>query len=395
MVRLKGQAPIGGVRYEVERLRCGSCGVVVTAPLPEEAGDQKYDPSVASVIAVFRYGQGMPLNRLEQLQQAAGIPLPASVQYELVRDALENGLQAVYDQLLWEAAQGDLVHNDDTHMCILELKQKIKLQQPVHDSDPQRRGVFTTNILSFAEDRPIISLFFTGPQHAGENLRDLLGQRMTDLPPPIQMCDALSRNMPDELRTIVANCLSHARRNFYEVADYFPAEVRHVLESLSKVYRVDSECKQAGLSPEERLRRHQEQSGPVMEELQQWLEQQLAEHKVEPNSSLGKAIQYMLKHWQKLTLFLRKPGAPLDNNVCERALKMSIRHRRNSLFYKTQQGAKVGDVYMSLIDTCRYSQVDALAYMTQLQRHAASVIACPAKWLPWNYHEQLAESSQG
>lgn len=392
VVRLIGQPPVGGQRYELERLRCGLCGKTETARMPEQAGLRKYDPTVASMIATLRYGQGVPWNRIQQLQNWARIPLPASVQWELVRDAIACGPEAVYRQLLWVAAQGDLVYNDDTHMRILELTAKIKNQEPLRDDDPDRSGVFTTNILSVAESRPIISLFFTGPRHSGENLRELLAARLAGLAPPLQMCDALSRNMPDDLETIVANCLSHARRNFYELTELFPAETLHVLECLKTVYQIDHRAKQQALSPEDRLRLHQEQSRAVMDGLQTWLKQQFDERRVEPNSSLGKAIRYMLKHWGKLTLFLRSPGAPLDNNICERALKMSIRHRKNSLFYKTQRGAQVGDLYMSLIDTCHHAQVDPFDYLTQLQRHHPCVTAAPANWLPWNYRQQLDAS---
>jgi transposase len=211
VVRLVGQPPVGGQRYDLERLRCGLCGEVQTAPLPEEAGASKYDPTMASMIALLRFGQGVPWNRIQQLQAWAGIPLPASVQWELVRDATACGPEAVYGQLLWEAAQGDLMHDRD------------------------RRGVFTTNILSVAESRPTISLFFTGPRHSGENLRELLAARVAGLPPPMQMCEALSRNMPGDLKTIVANCLSHARRNFYELIEVFPAERLRVLECFKTV----------------------------------------------------------------------------------------------------------------------------------------------------------------
>ena len=95
----------------------------------------------------------------------------------------------------------------------------------------------------------------------------------------------------------------------------FPEECRYVLETLGEVYRYDAVARERELSPEERLRFHQEHSGPVMEELHDWLEAQFAEQKTEPNSGLGKAISYLLKHWTKLTLFLRQAGAPLDNNI--------------------------------------------------------------------------------
>lgn len=389
VVRLKGQAPITGKVYQLERLRCGDCGDVFTAELPAEAGPQKYDPSVPAVVATLRYGEGMPWHRIQRLQKFAGVPVPASDQWEQVRDAVEQGLRVAYEHLIGLAAQGDLVHNDDTGMRVLELTEKLKRQEPLLEEDPERRGVFTTGIVSVAEGRPDIILFFTGPHHAGENLRSLLEARLEDLPPPIQMCDALSRNMPDGLRVVLANCLAHGRRNFVDVVEYFPSEVKYVLECLKKVYQTDAEAKEQQLSPEARLKLHQEQSGPVMDELHRWLKAQLDEKRVEPNSSLGDAISYMLKHWKELTLFLRVPGAPLDNNVCERALKMAIRHRKNSLFYKTQRGADVGDLYMSLIHTCYSSGASPVDYLNELQCNHERVRAAPGDWMPWNYREQL------
>jgi len=388
-VRLKGQVMVIGTVYHLERLRCQLCGAIETARLPEEAGSEKYDPTVASIIALLRYGEGLPWNRMQRLQRSAGIPLPASVQWQLVRDALDPGIRAAYDHLLWLGAQGELMHNDDTSMCVLALEKKLKSHEPLLPDDPERRGVFTTGILSRANDRPTIALFFTGPYHSGENLRELLGKRQEELAPPMQMCDALSRNMPKDLSAIVANCLVHGRRNFVDVVAAFPSEVAYVLEHLKAVYKIDVEAKEQRRSAAERLRMHQEQSGPVMEELERWLKQQFDEKKVEPNSSLGGAISYMLRHWEKLTLFLRVAGVPLDNNLCERALKMAIRHRKNSLFYKTTDGAAVGDLYMSLIHTCYYAGANPFDYLTQLQRHHDRVRAAPGDWMPWNYQQQL------
>jgi hypothetical protein len=323
------------------------------------------------------------------VQQFHGVPLPASVQWQLVRDAANGGPQAAYEHLQWLAAQGEVVHNDDTTMRVLSLMEKTKKQQPLREDDPDRTGVFTTGILSRAEGRPTIALFFTGPHHAGENLRKVLSQREEELSPPIQMCDGLSRNMPKDLRVILANCLVHARRNFVELVDIFDTQVAYVLECLKKVYTTDEQAREQGLSPDERLRLHQQHSQPVMGDLHRWLQQQFDDKLVEPNSSLGGAISFMLNHWERLTLFLRVAGAPLDNNLCEQALKMCIRHRRNSLFYKTERGAAVGDLYMSLIHTCYYSGADPFDYLTELQRNHNRVRAAPGDWMPWNYREQL------
>jgi hypothetical protein len=321
--------------------------------------------------------------RLENLQESLGVPLPASTQWELVRDAADT-LVPVFDYLILQGAQGEVVHNDDTWMRVLELMDEKKRGEVLPEDEPDRRGIFTSNVLSIGEGHSV-ALFFTGTRHAGENLRQVLARRAQELQPPIQMCDALSRNMPEDLRVILANCLSHGRRRFVEIAETFPEQVTYVLSALKSVYQVDAEAKQQGLSPVQRLRLHQERSSPVMDELHAWLQEQFDEKKVEPNSSLGEAIRYMLKHWPKLTLFLRQPGAPLDNNICERALKKAILHRKNSLFYKTPRGAFVGDLYMSLIYTCFLCGADPFDYLTQLVRNHELAARNPAEWMPWNY----------
>ena len=126
-----------------------------------------------------------------------------------------------------------------------------------------------------------------------------------------------------------------------------------------------------------------------MEKLHGWLEAQFAERKTEPNSGLGKAITYLLRHWHPVTLFLRQAGAPLDNHIVERTLKQAVLHRKNALFYRTLNGAQVGDLFMSLIHTCQLCGANSFDYLTGLQRHAWELAAEPAKWMPWNYRETL------
>jgi hypothetical protein len=204
------------------------------------------------------------------------------------------------------------------------------------------------------------------------------------------MCDALATNTAGDFDTLLANCLAHARRRFVDVVEHFPAEVRHVLETLREVYGNDALARERALSPDERLRFHQTASGPLMADLEHWLHRQFDEHLVEPNSGLGEAIAYMLKHWAKLTLFLRVPGAPLDNNLVERALKKAILHRKNALFYKTLNGAHVGDVFMSFIHTAELNGIAAFDYLVALLRHHQEVARTPSAWMPWNYQTTLA-----
>jgi len=232
-----------------------------------------------------------------------------------------------------------------------------------------------------------------GRKHAGENMADLLDQRKSDRGPPIQMCDALSRNLPKELKTILANCLTHARRNFVDVLSNFPDQCQYVIETLGEVYKNDQITKDQNMSPQQRLVYHRSHSSPLMEKLKTWLHGQMEEKKVEPNSGLGKAIAYMLNHWQPLTLFLRVPNAPLDNNLCEQVLKRAILHRKNSLFFKTQRGAYVGDLFMSLIHTCSLAKVNPFDYLTALQQYASQVRKNPQNWMPWNYKKATQKST--
>lgn len=415
VIRFTGQSPVLPTIYELEKLRCNLCGHIFTAQVPSEvASAEKYDATAVSMVALMKYGIGVPFYRLDGFQEKLEVPLPASTQWDIVNEPVPQ-LQPALDEMLRQAAQGQVVYNDDTTMKILSLMEPqtetesdpngtqdgavepnatstteaVPNETGAQRQKPDRKGMFTSGVVSTLSSGERIALFFTGRQHAGENLEDVLRKRATDLPPPIQMCDALSRNPSKEFQTILANCLAHGRRQFVDVHDQFPNECRYVLEALAEVYRIDANARERGLTADERLVLHQTKSGPVMKRLHDWLQRHLADRLVEPNSALGGAIQYMLRHWTKLTLFLHKAGAPLDNNICERALKRCILHRKNALFYRTQHGAAVGDLYMSLIHTCELNRANPFDYLTELQRNAPEVAANPADWMPWNYRDAL------
>jgi len=388
LVRVKGMAPLRATVYELARMRCHLCGKVFTAEAPQGVGTEKYDETAASMIGLLKYGTGVPFHRLQRLEASLGIPLPAATQWEVVERAA-GLLEGAHEELVRQAAQGDVLHNDDTAMRILELMGEAREEAAPGSEGEKRTGVFTSGIVSVGSGRRI-ALFFTGPKHAGENLAAVLAHRSAERPPPIQMCDALSRNTAGEFEAILSNCNAHARRRYVDVAPNFPEECRYVLETLREVYRTDGRARAQALSPQERLLLHQQESGPRMEQLEAWLREQIAEHHVEPNSGLGEAIGYMHKHWQELTLFLRVPGAPLDNNICERILKKAILHRKNAMFYKTENGARVGDIFMSLIHTAELCEANAFEYLVALQRYADAVEKNPSAWMPWNYTEALS-----
>jgi hypothetical protein len=249
--------------------------------------------------------------------------------------------------------------------------------------------MYTTALVVKVGERTIC-LYYSGRAHAGENLAALLTQRTADQGKPLVMSDALAANEAEEEGLIRCHCLVHGRRQFSDLEDVFPHECQVVIEALKQVFDHDEQARDAPMSPEARLAYHRDYSSPIMDNLKRWLDTQFEDRLVEPNSSLGKAIVYMQGHWETLTRFLSTAGAPIDNNLVERALKLFIRQRKNSLFYKTEYSAYIASVLTSRIATCLHAGVNALEYLVALQEHRAEVFAAPAAWLPWTYQARLA-----
>jgi transposase len=399
IVKVTGQPPLVATIYKLGRLRCRMCDAIFCAPMPPALAERpKYDAACASMLAVLRYGCGMPFFRLEGLQRALHMPLPDATQWDIVSKAV-TAPRAAFEELIRQAAQAPLLHSDDTPMKVLSLMaERTKAESA--GIKPAAKAINTSGIVAVLQQHPAqqtsqhkVVLFFTGHDHAGKNMERVLAHRAQDLTPPLQMCDALAANVAGDFPTVVANCLAHGRRQIVDVAENFPEAARRVIEDLGKVYEHDATCRQHGLSQAQRLSFHQDHSKPILDDLQIWMSAQFAQRLVEPNSGLGKALTYLLRHWDKLTLFLHKAGAPLDNNTCEQALKRAILHRKASMFYKTLNGAEVGDIYMSLIHTCRLCDVNPFEYLQALLQHAQQVCRHAARWLPWNYHAQLAPAS--
>lgn len=382
-LRFTGQPLALVTRFELERLRCNGCGAWAVASMPPQVGGERYDVSLKVNLAVAHYHLGLPFKRIESFQDLLGMPLSDATQWELVEEVADSAYP-VYEHLKSLGAQQPLVYQDDTGARILSL---IKENQS--EPAPKRKGMYTT-ALQF-EGEHVICLYLTGRCHAGENLDAVLALRDPDLPPIQWMSDGLAANTPKQHKdqTLDLNCLVHGRRQFTDIDESFPNECARVIDAIAEIYKHEAHCKEQRLTPAERLLYHQANSAAVMKELKTWMEQQIAERRVEPNSRLGGAFDYLLKRWASLTRFLTVPGAPLDNNAAERALKMILRYRKNSLFYKNEHGAYVGDVLTSLIETCRLAGINPLDYLTALMENRSAMFAGPAAWLPWNYRDTL------
>jgi hypothetical protein len=386
-IRLDGHALLSAVRYALEKLRCSACGQVFTAAVPPEAGREKYSPRARAVLVLGRYYLGVPLYRLEGYQAMVGVPVADATQWDQI-ERVADCVYPVFEQLKLLAAQGEVIYQDDTHVRILSLMGENR-QAQADSLSRARTGMYTTALVA-QQGAQTICLYFTGRAHAGENLEALLTHRAAHQGKPVVMSDALASNAADEGALIRCHCLAHGRRKFSELEDVFPQECAVVLEALAQVFDHEEAARLQQLNPMERLAYHQHASGPIMEGLKHWLEQQFEERTVEPNSSLGKAFAYLLIHWQTLTRFLQVENAPLENNIAERALKLAIRQRKNSLFYATEYSASIASMLTSLIATCLQAGVNALEYLVALQEHRRAVFGHPSAWLPWNYHTNLA-----
>jgi hypothetical protein len=383
-IQFSGQPILAGTIFEREVLRCSACQERYVASLPEGVSEKRYEASADVAIVLAKYGAQLPFYRLAQMQESCGVPVSESVMFERSEQVADRVLP-VYLALKQEAANGEVIHTDDTAVKILSC---LKEDQ---EEEAKRRATNTSGMVVKTRDGDLIALYASGRRHAGENLDRLLDERDEELGPPIQMADALAANWTGKHLRIEAKCWAHARRKFIEIEESFPVACGVVLEAIGKVYGHEAET--AGMSAADRLKHHQEKGAPVIAALYEWIEQQFRERLVEPNSSLGQALRYLQRHRKGLTKFLSLVNIPLDNNPAERALKPAVLMRKNAMFYKTEHGASISDLLMSLIESCRLNEVNAWDYLLTLLSRTAEVRSNPRAFLPWNYRRAELEDA--
>jgi hypothetical protein len=391
-LRFSGQSPLLCTLHLLERLRCNACGQYFTAELSPEAqadGDvaQTYGYSARAMMALNKYFAGLPFYRQHTLQQLFGTPISASTVFEQC-EHVANAVQPVFNELMAQAASAVHYHLDDTTNRIIN-------QGPVEKPDRKtgtlktRTGIYTSGVMATLDSGAEILLFETNIGHAGEWIDQILKDRPPDIPLPMVMCDALSRNFPSAVAFEKTLCNSHARREFVHVFEHFPDQVAGVLEQYALIWQHETHCQDQQRTPTQRLAYHQRYSLPVMQGLRDWGQQQLDDGVVEANSGLGKTIGYFQRHYESLTAFCRIEAAQLDNNRMEQALKRVIRNRKNAFFFKNQAGAAIADVLLSLIATAAQANINVFEYLIVLQRHVQEVKQNPQQWLPWNYQNTL------
>lgn len=365
--------------HEVEKLRCNACGEIFSAQLPENVSKKRTDEAANAIVALHKYAAGFPFYRLEKFNKMMGVPISSSSLWEMC-EHVADCIYPVHDKLIEYAGNSNLIHIDDTKVHILSVQREKK--------GKGRKGTQTTGVVAKIDDHEI-NLFFSGRNHAGENLRDILENRNNSLSPPIVMADASAMNFSKVKDITAANCNTHARRKFFEHHKHFPEECEYILRLYAGVFKNEKICRQKKLSDPARLKYHQQYSKLNMDEIKRFIEEQFDENKIEPHCGLGSAFNYTLKHWDRLIKFLEVEGCPIDNNISERILKKAILNRKNAMFFKNEHSAVVGDILMSMIFTADKAGVNPFEYLVDLQKHKSHVHKNAEKWLPWNYKETL------
>lgn len=376
-------------RHEIETARCLTCDTKAEAAGPTEKTILQFSIKAAAVVTSLRYIYGVPSYRLEEVSQSMGYRIPDSTQWDLF-EAVANELQPFHRFLKKEASNAGVVQMDDTTARVNELSSEFALAK-LEGRKLDRTGVHTTGFIAkFATGK--ICLFDSGLHHAGEYFEKVMKAKTTE-EQVILMVDASTSNtcklssLPIDV--VQANCNSHVVRRFDEQAEnpLFEKDAGEILKLYKDIF--DREQKIKDLSPEERLEIHKNESLPQMQKIKEKIESDFASRRVEHNSNLGDAYKYFLNHFHKLCAFCTVKGAPVCNNETERLLKRAIRHRKNSLFYKTLSGAAVGDIHMTILMTAKENGLEPVQYLIDLLKHADKVKVSPKDWLPWNYPKTM------
>lgn len=396
-LRVTGQPPFQVTQHVLEQLRCNACGAYFTAELPEEVlrdgpRSQQYGYSARALMAIYKNLTGMPYFRQQSLQQVMGVSISASTLYDQCKSVADL-IAPVQDTLIKLAADAPAFALDDTGNRVLDQTGKQipdrRTKKPKH-----RTGVYTSAVIATLDTGQSVYLFKTNIGHAGEWLDQILHSRQTTAP-PLLMSDALNRNQPSVIDSFVwCKCNAHARREFYDCLSHV-GESETVIEQYQTIWRNETHCEEKHLDAQARQRYHYEHSLPVMEQLREQCEAWLApESEIEENSTFGKACQYFLNHYEGLSRFCYVADAKLDNNRVEQVLKLIILGRKNSLFYKTQNGADVGDILTSVLGTAVANGINVFDYLVALQQNWFAVGRNADEWLPWNYQETLQSMAE-
>lgn len=363
------------VRHKKPTLRCNCCGNEIFS----NKKIVKWTNEAKSSIAIYKL-YGTPLYRIAKLQKLFGIPVAANTLWEKYKEIHEDCAKFVVSELYRIAPESALLSTDDTGMRILEVMQNNK------DLPKKEQRACHTTVMCFKHIQYKIVLYVSANRYCKENWKPLLEKRSSQ-EKLIIVSDASSQSFPTgaELeKSIPVGCLgNHGHRKFKDLENNYPEECQYFLNLIFEIYENDRNCKH--YTSEQRLKYHQEKSQPYIDAIYTKITELFIKKIIEPNSDLGKAMNYWVNHKEKLTMFLSVAGCPLDNNWAEFELRIIALYRKTSMFFKTLNTAEINSNMFSLIATCEANNINSFAYLNWIQRNWKDVQANPAKYLPWNF----------
>jgi transposase len=397
LLRITGQMPYSAENHVTEQLRCNGCHKIYKANLPTHIledgnANQQYGYSARTLMVINKFFTGTPYNHQSNLSEIFGLSISASTIFDQ-SEYVANDVMPIYYELMRGAANARNFLIDDTHNRILEQEPEVRAKRNGKGTQT-RTGVYTSGLIALLPNNREIVLFETSLGHAGEHLDKILSKRDPGLEKPIIMSDGLNSNTPTVIEVEQTNCNAHSRRQFYDLESKYPKEIKWLLEQYSTIWKNEEKIRENNLNLEQRLKYHQENSLPVMERIKEWAINKQKEEDFEENSSLGKAVKYLLKRYKNLIKFCKVLGALIDNNRMEETLKIIIRGRKTAYFYKTINGAGVANVLISIIATAYRADINVFDYLLFLQKNKEEVKKKPHLWLPWNYAEQITKLNE-
>lgn len=389
-MRFYGEPFLKIVKVVYEIWRCNLCQAAYPAPIAKDLLDdgdpaRQFGFSAVAMIALSKYFFGTPWARQQRMQELLSLPITASTLCDQTK-FLARVLEPVYNLFSVIAANGWLFYSDDTTIKILRLAPEFKIRRNTN-KEVLRTGIHTSCVIAETNGTGRIILFKSGIIHAGEFLDEILANRNKDLPPPLHMSDGSSCNPATVTKTVACACNAHGKRKLDEKKELYPTHQGFMKSIYKDVYKNEEEIKKQGMNIDERLAYHKEHSKPMMEDLFKWMQQEMDEKRVEPNSMLGEIFNYFLARKEKLMAFTKYPGAPIDNNLLEQTLKIIALLRKNAMFFMTEAGAKNGDIIMSVGATAGHAGINLYDYFVTLLRYNEDVAKNPELFLPWNYKQ--------
>jgi transposase len=380
------------VQYVREKFTCRDCETISQPPAPFHVVARGWaGPSLLAMILFEKFGQHQPLNRQAERYAREGVPLSLSTLADQV-GAATSALQPLHELLKAHVLAAERLHGDDTTVPVLAKGKTAtaRIWTYVRDDRP------------FAGPAPPAALFFYSPNRAGEHPRQHLAGYGGILQADAyggyaRLYDADRRPGP----VIEAGCWSHARRNFFVLAD-IASQARRKADghktapisplALEAVRRMDLlfDIERAfnGKPAAERLELRRELSAPLVAELHAWMGEQRP--RLSRHDDVAKAMDYMLKRWPVFTRFLEDGRVCLTNNAAERALRGIALGRKSWLFAGSDRGGQRAAFMYSLIVTARLNDVDPQAWLADvLARIAEHPSHSLADLLPWNWAKAL------